>query len=389
MKGTAPRHPLPAEDRKIVAWLPRDEKNRAENLMITDMVRNDLGRICCPGTVVTEPLFKIDTYNTLHQMISTVRGQVKDKLNLRQLFAAAFPPASITGAPKLSAMQLISELEKSPRKLYTGTVGCFMPDGNLCLNVAIRTLINSDSGCELGVGGGIVYDSKIADEWHEACLKSHFSRAVNNDFKLIETMLYRDGELLWLSEHLKRLASSQNYFKRPWRRDAVMRQISLSIKNIQTPSRVRLLLDRNGELEITVTPLEYSGWGTGPHRIKVSALTTTSNNLFLYHKTTRRQFYNRQFTLAREQGFTEVLFCNELGHLTEGAISSVFIQLDGKWLTPALQSGLLPGIWRQQMIKDLNATETVIPKTDLKRAEKIMLGNSLREEFIASDCCFE
>jgi para-aminobenzoate synthetase / 4-amino-4-deoxychorismate lyase len=412
MKGTARRHPLPEQDRQIVAWLPQDPKNRAENLMITDMVRNDLGRICKPGTVHTDPLFKVDTYNTLHQMISTVSGEVDCKIRLQEILNATFPPASITGAPKLSAMSLIKRLEKSPRKVYTCSIGAFMPNGDCCLNVAIRTLLCSEKESELGVGGGIVYDSETEDEWHEALLKSRFARFVQPEFKLLETMLYdqtqlcwnveyptsnvqhrigneklpefknstfnKQGEVLWFDAHLDRIGASQQYFNRPWNRDNVISTVNHAIEQISSPCRIRMLLDKYGKTEIESYPLKQIGWGSGPYRLKISPLRTDSKNLFLYHKTTLRDFYNQQFSEATADGLAEVVFANERNELTEGAISSIFIQRHGKWLTPALECGLLPGIWRQIMIEKLQATATVIPIAELKTAEKIIIGNSVR-----------
>ncbi|MCF6175172.1 MAG: aminodeoxychorismate synthase component I [Victivallaceae bacterium] len=378
MKGTARRHPLPEQDRQIAEWLPRDPKNRAENLMITDMVRNDLGRVCKPGTVHTEPLFQVNTYNTLHQMVSTVSGELEPDASLQEILNATFPPASITGAPKLSAMSLIKRLEKSPRKLYTGSIGAFMPNGDCCLNVAIRTLINSARGSELGVGGGIVYDSETEDEWHEALLKSRFARFVQPEFELLETMLYEHNEILWFDAHLDRVGASQQYFNRPWNRDEVTRTVNQEVKNITAPCRIRLLLDTHGKITLENYPLNHVGWGAGAHRLKISPLCTNSKNLFLYHKTTLRDFYNRQFAAATANGFAEVVFANERNELTEGSISSIFIQQNGQWRTPALECGLLPGIWRQKMIKELDAEEAVISIDELHSADKIIIGNSVR-----------
>jgi para-aminobenzoate synthetase/4-amino-4-deoxychorismate lyase len=378
MKGTAKRHSLPTADRKIAELLPLDPKTRAENLMITDMVRNDLGRICIPGTVHTEPLFQVDTYNTLHQMISTVSGELEPNSSLQTILNATFPPASITGAPKLSAMNLIKQLEKSPRKLYTGSIGAFMPNGDCCLNVAIRTLINSAQGSELGVGGGIVYDSEIEAEWHEALLKSQFTRFVQPKFELLETMLYEQGEILWFNAHLDRIGASQQYFNRPWDRDDLIRTVTQAVKNITAPCRIRLLLNSNGKITLENYPLTHIGWGVGAHRLKISPLHTDSKNLFLYHKTTLRDFYNQQFTAATAAGFAEVVFTNERHELTEGSISSIFIQQNAQWRTPALECGLLPGIWRQKMLKELNAVEAIISLNELVNADKIIIGNSVR-----------
>ncbi|OGV33420.1 MAG: aminodeoxychorismate synthase, component I [Lentisphaerae bacterium GWF2_45_14] len=381
MKGTFPRSPFPDEDAEAARRLSSDPKNNAENLMITDMVRNDLGRICVPGTVKTGPLFHVDTYATLHQMISTVCGKLSGGLSLYDIFSAVFPAASITGAPKIRAMEIIEQLEKSPRGIYTGTIGCVLPGGSLCFNVAIRTLAaGQDGACELGVGGGIVADSIPSEEWTEALLKSKFLfKARDPEFKVLETILWKDGVFSFLEEHLKRAESSQLYFGRKFDKDALKEKLlSFSSGLEKGRFRVRMLLDPCGNAELVPVEIKGPPWPSGGLKIKLSEKRTLSSDIFLYHKTTNRAFYDKEFADASADGFNEVIFANEKGEITEGAVSNIFIEKNSRWYTPELPCGLLSGIWRGKMISELAAEETKISISDLRNAEKIIIGNSVR-----------
>ena len=382
MKGTARRSPFPEEDAELARALSIDPKNNAENLMITDMVRNDLGRICVPGTVKTGPLFHVDTYATLHQMISTVRGQLREDLSLYEIFKAVFPAASITGAPKIRAMEIIEELEKSPRGIYTGTIGCIMPGRTeSCFNVAIRTLVVHGSDCELGVGGGIVADSEPASEWEESLLKSRFLfNAGEPDFRVLETMLLENGTFVFLDEHIRRAGKSQLYFGRGYEESLVREKLrSFAEGQGRGLFRVRMLLEPDGGVELQHQELKSASWPSRGLKIKISDERTSSRNIFLYHKTSNRLFYDNEFAAALAEGFDEVIFLNENDEITEGAISNIFILKDSMWYTPELRCGLLPGIWREKMIAELSAVETKISLSDLKNAEKIILGNSVRQ----------
>ncbi len=383
MKGTASRAFSYEEDRIIAKELSKDMKNRAENIMIVDMVRNDLGRICRTGSVKCAPLFHVDTYPTVHQMVSGVGGQLKTGISISEILAATFPPASITGAPKIRAMEIISELESSPRKLYTGTIGCFMPNGDFCLNVAIRTFICSGRKIELGIGSGIVADSEPGKEYDECLVKSGFANFARPEFKILETMIWKKGRgFAYLREHLERARNSQSYFGRKWdeaKTSKAMRNLmSLLSGSKISKARVRLLISEDGKTETEHVPLEKAGWGKKVLNLKLSRKKTDSRNVFLYHKTTNRKFYDDEFRKAHADGFDEVIFRNEKKEITEGAISSIFILKNGKWLTPVLHCGLLPGIWRASMIRELRAGEKKLTLRDLHSAEKIMIGNSVR-----------
>ncbi|MFZ2658193.1 MAG: aminodeoxychorismate synthase component I [Victivallales bacterium] len=385
MKGTAGRALTCEEDRNIAKDLSHDVKNRAENIMIVDMVRNDLGRICKTGSIQAEPLFHVDTYPTVHQMVSGVSGQLKPGTSISEILDAAFPPASITGAPKIRAMEIISGLETSPRKVYTGSIGCFMPDGDFCLNVAIRTLLCSGNMTELGIGSGIVSDSVPEKEWTECLMKSGFANFAKPDFKILETILWRKGRgFIYLKEHLERARNSQAYFGRKWNegntKKAMLRLMSFLSKSKLNNARVRLLISEDGKVKTEYAPMEKGGWGKKLLSLKLSRNKTNSKDVFLYHKTTSRKFYDDEFKKAHAEGFDEIIFQNEMGEITEGAISSIFILKGGRWLTPALSCGLLPGIWRAKAINRLHAAEETMTARDLPKAEKIIIGNSVRGE---------
>ena len=389
MKGTARRHPDAASDKAVAEWLAADPKNRAENLMIVDMVRNDFGRFCMPGSIRVAPLFQVDSYHTVHQMISTVHGEADTKKNLCDILQATFPPASITGAPKISAVNIIRREEQSPRKVYTGAMGCFMPGGDFCLNVAIRTLLCSADRTELGIGSGIVYDSEAESEWQEALLKSHFINYSIPDFMVLETMLLeKRGGIKYLSEHLVRAESTQRYFGRHWNRAAVDNALS-GINEQFEQARLRLLIAPDCSAEVEIYPLNAAGWGKASIKVQVSREKVDSSDVFLYHKTTNRDFYNRHFHDAHENGFDEVIFFNERNELTEGAISNIFLRHGSQWSTPLLTCGLLPGIWREKMMHELNAVEKVLYSEDLKNADEIIIGNSVRGKGLAGEIVYQ
>lgn len=380
MKGTESRNPVPEEDIAARERLAKDPKNRAENLMIVDMARNDLGRICRFGSIKAEPIFHVDTYLTVHQMISEVKGILKENISLQKILEATFPAASITGAPKIRAMEIIGELEKSPRKVYTGAIGCLSPDGAACLNVAIRTLICFDDKTELGIGSGIVADSEPESEWAESLLKSKFAQRFSNDFKTLETMLWtKEKGIAFLKEHLERAGKTQGYFGRNDNmKDAEKKLKELKLPDNANAARLRLLISSDGKAEIQIFPLPRTGWDKESLKTVISDKKTDSNDPFLYHKTTNRSLYDAEFKRARENGFDEAIFMNEKGEITEGAISNIFIKRSGQWLTPAKKCGLLPGIWREKMMKELKAEEAVLLPEDLLLAEKTIIGNSVR-----------
>lgn len=377
MKGTMPRGMNTTEDVESARRLQNDEKNRSEHVMIVDLLRNDLGRICEMGSVRVENLFSVEKYETLLQMTSTVSGTLRSGLSYYEIFKGLFPSGSITGAPKIRTMQIIHELERGPRGVYTGAIGYIAPNGNAAFNVAIRTVVMKDGEARMGVGGGIVADSQPLDEYRECLLKTEFLVRPPRDFQLIETMLW-DSEVAFLDMHLDRLESSAEYFNFKCDRSAVVGRLEEEAKGFERMEkyRVRLLMDAAGV--ITVAALRYrpDPW-TG--RVRLSAERNSSTDVFIRHKTTRRGLYDRQLAEARAAGFDEVIFLNERGEITEGAISNIFVRKDGRLLTSPTRCGVLPGIYRRHLLETSpDAEERVLTLDDLRCADEVFLCNSVR-----------
>lgn len=382
MKGTAPRGRTPDEDRAELQGLASCEKNRAENLMIVDLLRNDLGRICTTGSVEATALFETLTYPTLHQMVSTVRGELRENTGLCELFRALFPSGSVTGAPKVRAMQLVRSLEKSPRGVYTGAVGFMMPGGRMAFNVAIRTVELSGGSGIYGTGSGIVWDSDPSQEYRECMLKARIlSDRVDSRPGLFETILCNGGTFLLLDDHLKRLATSAEALGIPFDEARVISALTGRESHLPGASgqyRVKLSLDRDGGVSVTSEPFTPDPPGTLV-RVCLYSERVHSSELHLCHKTTARERIDRGFRAALDQGFGEVLFLNERGEVTEGAISNVIVRLDGCWYTPPEECGLLNGVFRRYLLRTRPwIRERVITPKDLCRSELVLLSNALR-----------
>lgn len=377
MKGTTARGLDSVEDRQAALRLQNDEKNRAEHVMIVDLLRNDLGRICQTGSVVVEDLFSVEKYETLLQMTSTIAGQLRPGVGYYEIFRSMFPCGSITGAPKLRTMEIIRELEQRPRGVYSGAIGFISPGGSAVFNVAIRTLTMKDGLARMGVGGGIVADSDPHEEYRECQLKAAFLTRARPEFQLIETMLW-EKEFRLLRLHFDRLEASATYFDFSFDRESVLerlRELSDSLAD-GTRQRVRLLLSAKGGITLSHSELQDE---TDSVRVKLSQETTSSTDVFLRHKTTRRELYNRELTAAHAEGFDEVLFTNEKGEVTEGAISNVFMERAGKLLTPPCGCGLLPGVYRRHLLETrTDAEERVLTLADLETADAVYLCNSVR-----------
>jgi para-aminobenzoate synthetase/4-amino-4-deoxychorismate lyase len=376
MKGTAPRGRTLAEDEAGRVALAADEKNRAENLMIVDLLRNDLGRISEIGSVKVTDLFTVETYKTLHTMTSGITAQRRPGVTTTGLLANLFPCGSITGAPKLRAMEIIHEVETGPRGLYTGSIGYFAPNGDLALNVAIRTaVIDSDGHGQIGIGGGIVADSVAEDEYREALLKMAFFTEPAAPVTLIETLLWERDKGYWLLDrHMARLELSARYFELPCDREAItatLRGVTMTADRM----RVRLTLDASGPA-VSAVPLPAN---PAVFRFAIAAEPLDSQSRWLAHKTTNRAFYDEPRQRAHaEHGVDEVVFRNERGELTEGSITNLFVERDGLLLTPPLSAGLLPGTLRAELIATGRAVEQRLILADLETAEAIWLGNSVR-----------
>ncbi len=381
MKGTAPRAGTLEADTSVRDVLSKDVKNRAENLMIVDLMRNDLGRIADLGSVSVTDLFTVETFKTLHQMTSGVRAELKPGIGIVDILKAIFPPGSITGAPKIRAMELIRQLETEPRGVYCGAIGRFSPDGTALFNVAIRTTIIDRKGAgEMGIGSGIVADSDGEKEYAECLLKMKFLTDPVRRFELIETMLYEPAKGIWLrGYHLARLAASAAYFGFAFDAKKVHDAIEGAIaKNSSERLRIRLLLDEDGGISVTTTPQPASA-ASAVMRYVVSDTRLKSADLFLYHKTTRRDLYDREWKhYADTLGADEVIYLNENGEVAEGSRTTIFLERDGKLLTPRLAAGVLPGTLRAALIDDGRAIEARLSIEDLNGREKIYLGNSVR-----------
>ena len=376
-KGTMPRGLDTQEDVQASQRLQSDEKNRSEHVMIVDLIRNDLGRICTMGSVTVKDIFSIERYETLLQMTSTISGKLQPELTYSDIFHRIFPSGSITGAPKIRTMQIIRQLEEHPRGIYTGAIGFIAPNGISAFNVAIRTLLMKDGIAEMGVGGGIVADSTATEEYNECILKAAFLTRERHDFQLLETLLWNKGFYL-LSMHLDRLKSSAEYFNFNFDPAAIESKLAASAKLLapENPYRVRIVMNTSGEVTVTSSPL--SSTQNFAH-VRLSSERTHSHDVFLRHKTTWRELYEREYASALAGGFDEVIFINERGEITEGAISNIFVQSKRKLLTPPVRSGVLPGIYRRHLLQTLaNAEECVLRVEDLATADAVFLCNSVR-----------
>ena len=396
MKGTAARGDTPEQDDERRRWLAIDEKSRAENLMIVDLMRNDISRIAEIGSVRVSDLFAIETYPTLHQMTSRIEAKLEGPIDIARLLGSVFPCGSITGAPKVRAMEIIRDLEDGPRGAYTGAVGMIAPDGSVRLNVAIRTLlIDRHGNGEIGIGGGIVADSNAEAEYDECLLKARFVTDVETPFGLIETLLWEpDKGYALLDRHLARLAASAAYFGFVHDIDVVRTALDLDAANASLgldaanaslgldatgeARKVRLVLARNGEPEVTTEPI------AAPRQSMTFAFSERPvdyGDIMLRHKTTRRSFFEAELARMRAAtGCDEVLFANQRGEVTEGSYTSLFIERGGLLLTPPLSCGLLDGVLRREMIEDpsIDLRERVLFAEDIKTADRVWLGNSVR-----------
>ncbi|MFZ0746481.1 MAG: aminodeoxychorismate synthase component I [Terracidiphilus sp.] len=387
MKGTAPRGRTTVEDRTIAEWLRNDAKNRSENVMIVDLLRNDLGRLCAYGSVHVENLFVVQRYPSLWQMTSTVTGELRPGVGYEEIFRALFPCGSITGAPKVRAMQLLAEIEAEPRGIYTGAIG-FFSRARTVFNVAIRTLeLQSESGelgakdLKMGVGSGIVIDSNAAEEFRECQVKAEFLTGRDESFSLVETLLWQGGFPL-IELHLDRLEDSANYFGFDCDRAIVKSALIASAVAFHdlAARKVRLLNHSDGSLHIEheILPAETAA-NALPGLVCIAPQRTDSTDRKLFHKTTPRELYASAFKAACDAGFIDVLFLNQCGQVTEGAISNVFIQKQGRWLTPPVECGLLAGVYRRHLLETVPGIEQrILYPQDLKSADAVYLTNAVR-----------
>jgi para-aminobenzoate synthetase/4-amino-4-deoxychorismate lyase len=375
MKGTARRGRWLEEDALLVAALKVSAKERAENLMIVDLLRNDLGIIARTGTVTVESLFDVETYPTLHQLTSTIAAQVREGIGLADIFRALFPCGSITGAPKRRSMEIINELEGEPRGAYCGAIGSVAPGGEALFSVAIRTLLydRRRQTLSLGIGSGITTDSDAAKEYQECLTKAEFFFHNSAEFGLIESLRLENGAYPLLQRHLQRLASSAAFFGFSLDLARVTTELAQQAAGSSGLQKVRLLLARDGAVALTAAPLPDSDT---PVTVAISTTRIDSADPFRYHKTTRRELLDA----AREEraDIAEVLFLNQRGELTEGSYHNLLLRIDGKLLTPQRESGLLAGVMRQELLERGETVEAILYPDDLRRAEEVWLINSVR-----------
>ncbi|MBS14591.1 MAG: aminodeoxychorismate synthase, component I [Gemmatimonadetes bacterium] len=376
MKGTHPRGRYPAEDEAFSLSLASSAKDRAENLMIVDLLRNDLGRVSKTGSVGVTDLWRVESYETLFQMTSTVTSEVRPEVGLLDLFTGLFPCGSVTGAPKIRTMEIIDEIETTPRGVYTGSVGYTSPAGEAAFNVAIRTVCvdRENEQATFGVGGGITWDSTSEDEYQECLTKARVLSDRRPEFALFETALYEpDSGITLRDRHLDRLGRSARYFAFPFDRQRIDAELSRATDLLLAPQRVRLILEADGDVSVEVHDLSPPG----SYDVAVCPIPVDETDVFLFHKTTNRQVYER--SRAACPGMDDVILFNTSGELTELTIGNLVVELDGRQVTPPVECGLLAGTFREALIEAGEVEEAVIRQEDLPRARATYMINSVRE----------
>ncbi len=399
MKGTAKRGRNRAEEKSYADYLHHDGKNRSENVMIVDLLRNDLARLVHGygrSSVDTDSLFDVESYESLLQMTSTVRARTSDfamgKISLVDLFKALFPCGSITGAPKIRTMEIIDELEKEQRGVYTGAIGYLAPDMTGAFNVPIRTVRLWRNSGEMGIGAGITYDSDPEDEWRESLLKGRFLTHSQPDFSLFETMLWQpESGFLLLEEHLARLALSAGFFKFSFHGEIIRARLreTVAMFDDSTCRRVRLVLKKDGRIDITQAECEAPRRTSLPSRpaqedglasVAFSDTVINSEKIWFYHKTTHREIFDTAYKNAGERGCFDLLFCNEKDEVTEGSITNLVLYDGDRYLTPPLSCGLLDGVMRKKLLADTSVKlrEEIITREMVRNAEALFVCNSVR-----------
>ena len=378
MKGTGQRGLTPETDETAAARLRNSAKDRSENLMILDMIRNDLGRIARIGSVQAGPLFELEAYPGVWQMTSSV--QAISGAAVSEVLTALFPCASVTGAPKAAAMQAISRLECSPRGLYTGSVGYFDARGNARFNVAIRTLVMDRETCvaEYGTGSGIVWESRVEDEYHECRLKVTSAMRPMPEFQLLETIRWAPDEGFFLLDyHLRRLQGSARYFGFRWSRGGLLEQLQQVVANRTAQAhRVRVLLSRSGKVLVEALPLDRPNGN--PVCLGLADNAIDRESPFFYHKTTHRSAY-RNLRSPDSEACDDVVLYNSRGEVTETTIANLVIRRNDALVTPPVHCGLLPGTFRQWLLDQGEIEEQPVTLPELRRAEEIWVVNSVRK----------
>jgi para-aminobenzoate synthetase/4-amino-4-deoxychorismate lyase len=369
MKGTAP---LSEKD-----FLQHDTKNLSENIMIVDLLRNDLGRICKKGTIHVQDLCHVERYPSVLQMTSSIAGFLKKNTNLYDIFKALFPCGSVTGVPKIKTMRLINELEEKARGVYTGAIGYFAPDGSMAFNVPIRTLEFQKNKVSMGVGSGIVADSIAEDEYSECLLKTEFLRQVSEPMMLLETLRWENAYSL-LKKHKERLKESSEVLGISFNENCWQKILDKLAGDFQKDQvyKVHFRLMQNGEMKAKSKPVRVADdWVP---KLTLSSFSVDSSNPWLKHKSSHRALYNSEHSRVKMEGYWDCLFCNERGELTEGAICNVYLKKGAIYYTPPLLSGVLGGVYRKHLLETRSdIQEKILYKKDLLEAEAVYVSNAV------------
>ena len=380
MKGTAPRGRWLAEDEEIAARLVASSKDRAENAMIVDLLRNDLGRICRTGSVEVERMLEAERFETVWQLTSTIEGDLRPEITLLDTFRALFPSGSVTGAPKVRTTRIIADLEDSARGPYCGAIGYLAPAGSgeprASFNVAIRTVVldAQTRTAEYGVGGGITHDSSASGEYEEIVAKARVLTDVRPAFELFESLAHVPAEgFRHLDEHLERLAGSAGYFGFRFEPEAAAAALKRAVAEVTGPSVVRLTLARDGGLSTDVRDLPPADDAVG---VALDDEPVDPSDVWLFHKTTRRAPYERR--RERRPDVDDVLLVNDRGEVTESTIANLAVHLDGVWVTPPVDAGLLPGTYRNVLLREGRMTERPVTVDELRGAVELALVSSVR-----------
>lgn len=374
MKGSAPRGRWDDEDRAFARDLRSSQKERAENVMIVDLLRNDLGKIAPAGSIRTTQLFQTEAYPTLWQMTSDITARRRPGVGLGEMMEALYPSGSVTGAPKRRTMEIIRDLESAPRGLYTGALGLLRPNGHWTFSVAIRTLTLDEKTGEARcpVGSGVTMASRPSDEYRECLLKGKFLKSPS--FQLLETMRLAEGKFFLLKGHLDRLRASASRWGFQW--DGARVRGLLREEAQRRPRglwKIRLLLSRDGQARVETGPLKTS---LKDQRVTLAKTPVDDGDFFLYHKTTHREVYDRH--RRAHPNFDDVILWNQRGEITESTVANVVVNLRGKYYTPPVRSGLLNGVYRQDLLRRGRVQERILTRTEIQRAQMIFLVNSVR-----------
>jgi len=381
MKGTTRRGHNQNLDKIAETELMKSEKNCVENVMIVDLIRNDFGRICRYGSIEVPELFTIEKYESLFQMVSQVRGKLRKKIKHFEIIQNIFPCGSVTGAPKIRTIEIINEIENNKRGIYTGSIGLIKPK-ELKMSVAIRTItINKQTGDGImGLGSGIVWDSNPKSEYEEVVLKSKFLTEPLDYFEIFETMRYENGQVKFIDDHIERMKTTADYFLFKFNEKKIKKQIDKSIAELykQQIKKIRLSLTKWGEISVDLSDI------TKPAKeisVIISQNKINSTDKFRYFKTTNRKLYDDEYKHFSSKGFFDVIYLNEKDEIAEGSRTNIFFRKGINWFTPAIDSGLLPGVYRKYFIEiHPDISEKNIRIEDLINADEILLTNALSGE---------